>query len=160
MPEDSKRVVADFFTANAAALRGGLRLGTNAAGGPDVGAAAPVAPIDSLSLLYGHGGAALPVLASSGASSTLPQLRGLDWRLDIDVARRHVHDLLVPSFLLKLNAYGIGPKATLQPLAQLGSHAITFTADFATLKQAAMAIDEAVDELKTPHAKRVNRYIR
>ena len=145
-------------------LRNGLRLGTQ----HDATATTPViaSSLDSLSLLYGSGQAAsLPVLPSSGASATLPQLRGLDWRLDIDVARRHLHDLLQPSFFLRLSAYGLGPEehdtqTNAQPnLAALGLHTISFTSDFATLKRAAMSIDEAATELKTPHAKRVTRYI-
>ena len=155
---------------NSLSLRNGLRLGTQQHATPDTTTPTTTATssVDSLSLLYGTGGAAsLPVLPSSGASATLPQLRGLDWRLDIDVARRHVHDLLLPSFFLRLSAYGLGPEEhehdthtkTHPNLAALGSHAISFTSDFATLKRAAMSIDEAAAELKTPHAKRVTRYI-
>jgi hypothetical protein len=127
-----------------------------------------VAPVAALS--FATDAAPLAFLPVSGASADVPQLRGLDWRLDVDVARRHVHEVLEPTFLLQLNVYGLGPAApaatssgaAVEPrvLATLGSHAITFSSDFATLKKAAMALDEAVAELRTPHAKRVVRYIR
>ncbi len=193
IPEESKRAVAEFFGASAPALRAGLQLSAEvppaappAAAAGAGGAAAPAPPsFASLSVARGAA-AALPLLAGSGASATLPQLRGLEWRLDVDVARRHAHDLLAPSFLLRASVYGLGPEggprgaargasaggeppAPALPLgaavdapalAALGPHAVTFSADFATLKRAAMAVDEAAAELRTAHAKRVIRYIR
>jgi len=183
IPEESKRTVAEFFGASAPALRAGLQLGGGGEAAAAVAAAVAAPPLDALSVARGAA-AALPLLAGSGASATLPQLRGLEWRLDVDVARRHAHDLLAPSFLLRVSVYGLGPEGGARgaaragggagdapalplgaavdaaALAALGPHAVTFSADFATLKRAAMAMDEAAAELRTAHAKRVTRYIR
>lgn len=171
VPDEYKRAVTAFYSECAGSLREGLRLAPAAAvNRASDGADAPAvtAPVAALSLAVDA--APLPFLPVSGASADIPQLRGLDWRLDVDIARRHVHEVLEPNYLLRLNVYGLGPPAAAdagaragvdaRALSALGPHAITFSADFATLKSAAMAMDEAVAELRTPHAKRVVRYIR
>lgn len=83
-------------------------------------------------------------------ASDLAQYKALDWRLDITVASRHCHDAMAPSFTLRLDTVapgGAGESAFL-------------TADYATLKRMADALDDASAEMRQPHAKRVMRYIR
>ena len=94
-------------------------------------------------------------LAGTAEASSAPQLRGLDWRLHVTVASRFAHDAMEPGYLLRLDT--VTPGSAGAPAVAASLHA---TADYATLARVAEALDEAAAELKTPHAKRVQRYIR
>ena len=147
-------------------------------------AAAAVSPVlGSLSLATSQSASgAGALLPASGASASLPQFRELDWRLEVQVARRHLHDAMEPQFQLRLGVFGLGPEGAgdaaaaaaagsgaaaapplplplQQQLAAPGPHSFSFTSDYATLKRASVACEEAAAELRTAHAKRVQRYI-
>lgn len=73
------------------------------------------------------------------------------------VASRFAHDQMQPGYLLRLDTVcppvgGAGAAAAPRSL-----HA---TSDYASLRRVSEALDEAADELKTAHARRVQRYIR
>ena len=158
MPEENRRAVADFFAANRAALRERVA----AAGGGGGG---------------GGGGAGGAGEVGVGASPAVPEFRGLDWRFEVMVARRHALDALEPRFLLRLDtaapavaggagagasagaSAGAGAAAEAEAGASAGHHEL-FQSDYAALRRAAEAVDEAVAELGTAHSKRVLRYIR
>lgn len=77
------------------------------------------------------------------------QYKHLDWRLEVVVASRYVHDRFEPTFTLRLD--------TVTPGEGLSSQ--HFTADHAALKRISEALDEACGEMKAPHSRRVIRYI-
>jgi hypothetical protein len=152
MPEENRRAVADFFAANRAALRERVAAAGGAGGGAGAGA--------------GAGGAGE---VGVGASPSVPEFRGLDWRFEVMVARRHALDALEPRFMLRLDTAapavaggavaGAGAAAEAEAGASAGHHEL-FQSDYAALRRAAEAVDEAVAELSTAHSKRVLRYIR
>jgi len=94
-------------------------------------------------------------LAGTAEASAAPQLRGLDWRLHVTVASRFAHDAMEPGFLLRLDTVTPGEAG-----APASAASLLATADYAALAHLAESLDEAAAELKTPHAKRVQRYIR
>ena len=194
VPEDSKREVSDFYGAHLGELREGLgcapsgAVGADAEGssGAEAGAAAAAAAVSAgapaltavgVALareeLRGGAGALLP---ASGASATLPEYRGLEWRLQVEVSRRAAHGTLAPGFLLQLGVAGLGPEAeggaaggggssagsggssagsSQEALAAAGPHALSFSADFQTLKRAAASLATAGLERSKSHVKRV-----
>ncbi len=149
MPEECKRNISEFYSSNLRPLRD--RLGASA--GPGAGAGAGV-----------------------GAPPSLPEYRGLDWRLEVKVASRHAHDRMQPAYTLRLDtaapglpgakggddgaAGGGSGRSTASASASGGPASVVFTADFETLQRALDAVDEAAAEMKTGHSKRVLRYIR
>jgi hypothetical protein len=170
IPEDSKREVSDFYGVHFGELKEGLGYGGGTAGagaeGGEGGAAAAGgggAPggLSALGLalarqeLRGGAGALLP---ASGASATVPEYRGLDWRLEVEVSRRHLHETLEPSFTMQLGVAGMGPEAAGTPssssLAASGPHALIFTSDFQSLKAAAASLATAGLERSKAHVKR------
>ena len=199
VPEDSKREVSDFYGAHLGELREGLgcapsgAVGADAEGssGAEAGAAAAAAAVSAgapaltavgVALareeLRGGAGARRP---ASGASATLPEYRGLEWRLQVEVSRRAAHGTLAPGFLLQLGVAGLGPEAeggaaggggssagsggsssssssagsSQGALAAAGPHALSFSADFQTLKRAAASLATAGLERSKSHVKRV-----
>ena len=131
MPEESRRAIAQVFADNKTQLRERV-----AAAGP--------------------GGGAVSAGLGVGGSPTVPAYRALDWRFEVAVASRHLHDQMRPSFTLRLDT-----AAPAVAGATGGSaNSLDFTADFAALRRASDAIDEAVAEAKSAHSRRVNRYIR
>ena len=174
MPEDSKHLVSDFYGQHCGELREGLGhvpSSASDAGGsssPSSSSSAPsAAPLSALGLavsreeLRGGAGAVLP---ASGASATLPEYRSLDWRLEVEVSRRSLHDAMAPSFTLQLGVAGLGPAAAPAgsssgaegaPLASSGPHALMFTADYQALKRAAASLASAGLERSRAHVKRV-----
>jgi hypothetical protein len=79
------------------------------------------------------------------------QYKHLDWRLEVEVAGRRAHDVMAPSYTLRLDTVG-GAGAG-------GPRSVHFSSDHAALVQALAALDEASEEIKTAHSKRVMRYI-
>jgi hypothetical protein len=194
LPEDSKREVADFYGAHLGELREGLGLGGGGGaggggGGAEEGAgaaAAAAAPgaLAALGLavareeLLGGAGALLP---ASGASAVLPEYRGLEWRLEVEVARRALHEALAPNFVLQLAVAGVGPEGAgaaargagdgsggsgagagsgagtdaAAQLAAAGPRTVVFDADFQALKRAAASLSTAGLERSMAHVKRV-----
>lgn len=164
VPEDSKREVGGVYESHCGAIREGLGLprvaATSTEGAEGGGAgAAPPACLASLSPAAGiGGGGAGALLPASGATATLPEFRGLDWRLHVTVASRGAHEALAPNFLLRLGMAGLGPEGGAAECA-LGPHALDFTSDYATLKRAAAALGAAAAGRGTSHAKRVFKFL-
>jgi hypothetical protein len=167
MPEETRRVIAAFYEANRAVLRERVAgAGAGGAGGAGGGAAGSAS-----------------ASAGAGALPTLPEYRGLDWRLEVLVAGRHLHDRMQPAYALRLDTAapavgsgagagaGAGAGGTSAGAASAGTgcasaaaaggpRSLAFSSDFAALRQASEAIDEAVAEAKSAHMRRVLRYIR
>jgi len=94
----------------------------------------------------------------------------------VEVSRRAAHGTLAPGFLQQLGVAGLGPEAeggaagggssagsssssasssSQEALAAAGPHALSFSADFQTLKRAAASLATAGLERSKSHVKRV-----
>ena len=164
--EDSKRELGAVYEAHCGLIREGLGLPRGAAaaeaeggGGATGGAAAAPAGLASAALSAGAGGAgAGTLLPASGATATLPEFRGLDWRLHVTVASRAAHEALAPEFALRLGMAGLGPSGGVGE-ASAGPHAVEFTSDYAALKRAVETLGAAAAGRGTSHAKRVFKFL-
>jgi hypothetical protein len=160
--EDSKREVGGVYEAHCGAIRESLGLPRGSVGAAESGAAAATgaAGLPSLAPTEGGGGGAGAgaLLPASGATASLPEFRGLDWRLHVTVASRCAHEALQPDFALRLGLAGLGPAGSASECAA-GPHAVDFTSDYATLKRAVAALGSAAAGRSTSHAKRVFKFL-
>jgi hypothetical protein len=100
----------------------------------------------------------------------------LAWRLDVEVARRNMHVMATPVYMLRLDLMSPSPRDHHHPPA--GNHnSITETttenpssissslvslhlqADYANMKQMQIELQRAVDTLQSAHCQRLSRYI-
>ena len=90
-------------------------------------------------------------LARSGGQ---PEYQSLDWRLELEVARRALHaGLAEPRFLMRLETSVGGDSGG-------ASFSVPFACDFATLNYVCDELEGALAESKSVHSQRVFRYIR
>ena len=170
--EDSKREVGEYYGSHTTELREGLGvLGLEKGGGSGGSALA------SLSLTVGkeeRRGGAGALLSASGASATLPEYRGLEWRLEVEVAKRSLLEALHPHFEIQLGGSGLGlegggggggtggssgSSSGDGSLTSAGPHVCSFQADYDVLKRAAATLQSAELERSTAHVKRVYKFL-
>ena len=123
--------------------------------------------LSSLSSVVGkeeRRGGAGALLPASGASATLPEYRGLEWRLEVEVARRNLHEALQPRFIMQLGVSGLGLAGgggdlkNGDSLTVAGPHTCMFQADYTVLKRAAANLSTAAMEKSSSHVKRVYKF--
>jgi len=81
----------------------------------------------------------------------LPSYRDLDWRLDMELSSRTLHNRMEPHFIAKLETLDAGTSgATTQQFLEI---------DYAHLKMLCATLEEALEENSSVHVKRMQRYI-
>jgi len=93
-----------------------------------------------------------PCIAGLGGIDFARRYQHLEWRLDVEIARRTVAQDATPTFMLRLDtsqssAVGSEPRS---------SH---MSADYASLKHLQAQLEAAVREEQSVHARRFQRYI-
>jgi len=78
-------------------------------------------------------------------SPAFPGYRNLEWRLDINVASRALHRQVSPSFLLKL---------------QLDENSVYLETDPVNLIHMTQVLEEALQEMKSRHCRRITRLVK
>eukprot|EP00300_Choanocystis_sp_HF-7_P040785 c7305_g1_i1.p1 GENE.c7305_g1_i1~~c7305_g1_i1.p1 ORF type:complete len:204 (+),score=40.86 c7305_g1_i1:48-659(+) len=81
--------------------------------------------------------------------TSFTRYKDFQWRLDVQLASRFVHDQTLPQFLLQLRTETKG---------EIGCHLLQ--ADFATMQEVANELENAMAELKSAHCGRVLKYIK
>ncbi len=81
---------------------------------------------------------------------SLPEYRHLDWRIDVELATRSIAHEATPRFMLRLDLTEDSDRA----------RSIHFRSDHANIKNLLAQLEAAVDEERTAHARRFQRYIR
>lgn len=86
--------------------------------------------------------------ALSNCSPSLPEYDNLEWRLDVQLASRSLHQQITPIIRMKLHTSDGEEKNT---------HIIQ--TDPVNLRHMSRVIDEALNEMKTNHVRRILRNI-
>ena len=83
--------------------------------------------------------------------------RHLDWRVDVEVARRTVAQDASPKFMLRLDTTAAGSSSSAAGAA--GGRSVHLAADYASMKHVLAQLEAAVAEEQSVHARRFQRYI-
>ncbi|KAG1714225.1 COMM domain-containing protein 2 [Nymphon striatum] len=85
----------------------------------------------------------------AGMQLLLPQYNNLEWRLDVQLASRSLHHQMEPIITLKLNVNDKGQNED-----------IVLQTDPVNLKHMSQVFEQALQELKTQHCRRIIRHIK
>ena len=103
-----------------------------------------------LSKFYGEKKDEIISVLEKSKSSAIPEFVSLNWRLEVEVARRTRHNEAKPSFLIELGTKRDHITGTEKTLLE---------ADYANMKHVQNELENALQELKSTHALRVARYL-
>lgn len=83
-------------------------------------------------------------------SLQLPHYHNLDWRVDVELASRSQRQIVSPKFVLDLET---------RDQDDVPQH-VVFQSDFAVLQEVAAQLEAAVQETRSKHSSRIQRYVK
>ncbi|KAL0479354.1 hypothetical protein AKO1_015403 [Acrasis kona] len=89
--------------------------------------------------------------------SAIPQYKDLEWRMEIELDRRNVRQLVRPHFTLNLKTSEQVEFGTRDETNKLNN--VYMTAEYHDLRHATDVLGEALKEIKTQHVRRIRNYI-
>ena len=78
----------------------------------------------------------------------------LTWRIDMEIARRNMHKVVEPKYLLRVDV----DESTV-PCSKTNVRSYNLQADYANLKKMQVELQRAVDEQAGAHSQRVQKYL-